>query len=112
MLLTNQDISQPSLCHPSLGSSMVRASHRRSEICGFDSCLGLRNIFWVCKSLSSQNGFPFPIMLQIFLVPYFSCIKFNSKIVSVISELNTSSCVRSSECINCSVCMWMHCVCV
>ena len=31
MSLTNQDISQPSLCHLSLGSSMVRASHRRSE---------------------------------------------------------------------------------
>ena len=34
-----------SLCHLSPGSSMVRASHRRSEGCGFDSRLGLRNIF-------------------------------------------------------------------
>ena len=42
-----------------------------------------------------------------FLVPYFSCIKFNSKIVSAITELNTSLCVRSSECINCSVRVWM-----
>ena len=33
--------------------SMIRASHRRSEGCGFDSRLGLRNIFWVCESLSS-----------------------------------------------------------
>ena len=55
--LTNQDISQPSLCHLSLGSSMVRASHRRSEGCGFDSRLGLRNIFWVCESLSGQKVF-------------------------------------------------------
>ena len=44
MSLTNQDISQPSLCHLSLGSSTVRASHRRSEGCGFDSRLGLRNM--------------------------------------------------------------------
>ena len=57
MSLTNQDISQPSLCHLSLGSSMVRASHRRSEGCGFDSRLGLRNIFWDCESLSSQKVF-------------------------------------------------------
>ena len=57
MSLTNQEISQPSLCHLSLGSLMVRASHRRSEGCGFDSRLGLRNIFWVCESLSSQNVF-------------------------------------------------------
>ena len=35
----------PSLCHLSPGISMVRASHRRSEGCGFDSHLGLRNIF-------------------------------------------------------------------
>ena len=49
---TNRCISWPSLCHlsPSLchlspGSSMVRASHQRSEGCGFDSRLGLRNIF-------------------------------------------------------------------
>ena len=35
----------PSLCHLSPGSSMVRASHRRSEGCGFASRLGLRNIF-------------------------------------------------------------------
>ena len=45
ILLTNQYISWPSLCHLSPGSSMVRASHRRSEGCGFDSRLGLRNIF-------------------------------------------------------------------
>ena len=57
MSLTNQDISQPSLCHLSLGSSMVRASHRRSEGCGFDSRLGLRNIFWVCESLCGQKRF-------------------------------------------------------
>ena len=57
MSFTNQDISQPSLCHLSLDSSMVRASHRRAEGCGFDSRLGLRNIFWVCESLSSQNVF-------------------------------------------------------
>ena len=31
--------------HLSLGSSMVRASHRSSERCRFDSCLGLRNHF-------------------------------------------------------------------
>ena len=43
--LTNRYISWPSLCHLSPGSSMVRASHRRSEGCGFDSRLGLRNIF-------------------------------------------------------------------
>ena len=29
--------------HLSLGSSMVRASYRSSEGCGFDPCLGLRN---------------------------------------------------------------------
>ena len=57
MSLTNQDISQSSLCHLNLGSSMVRASHRRSEGCGFDSRLGLRNIFWVCECLSSQKAF-------------------------------------------------------
>ena len=33
------------LCHLSPGSSMVRASHRGSKGCGFDSRLGLRNIF-------------------------------------------------------------------
>ena len=42
---TNWYTSWPSLCHLSPGSSMVRASHRRSEGCGFDSRLGLRNIF-------------------------------------------------------------------
>ena len=57
MSLTKQDISQPSLCHLSLGSSMVRASQRRSECCRFDSRLGHRNIFWVCESLSSQKVF-------------------------------------------------------
>ena len=31
--------------HLSLGSLMVRASHRSSEGCGFDPCLGLRNRF-------------------------------------------------------------------
>ena len=41
----------------SLGSSMVRVSHRKSEGCGFDSRLGLRNIFLVCESLSSQKVF-------------------------------------------------------
>ena len=64
MSLTNQDISQPSLCHLSLGSSMVRASHRRSEGCGFNSRLGLRNIFWVCESLSSQKVFLYMICLR------------------------------------------------
>ena len=59
MSLTNQDISQLSLCHLSLGSSMVRASHRRSEVCGFDSRLGLRNILWVDECLSSQKVFRF-----------------------------------------------------
>ena len=34
-----------SLCRPSPASPMVRAFHRRSESCGFDSSLGLRNIF-------------------------------------------------------------------
>ena len=55
------------------------------------------------------------IMLQTFLilnmyvlVPYFSCIKFNSKIVSAITELNTSLCVRSSEHINCSAHVWIR----
>ena len=49
----------------------------------------------------------FLILNMYFLVPYFSCIKFNSKIVSAITELNTSLCVRSSECINCSMHVWM-----
>ena len=31
--------------HLSLGSSMIRASHRSSEGCGFDARLGLRNHF-------------------------------------------------------------------
>ena len=31
--------------HLSLGTSMVRASHRSSEGCGFNPCLGLRNHF-------------------------------------------------------------------
>ena len=31
--------------HLSVGSSMVRASHRLSERCGFDRRLGLRNEF-------------------------------------------------------------------
>ena len=35
----------PSLCHLSPGSSIVRASHQRSECCGFDSRLVVRNIF-------------------------------------------------------------------
>ena len=39
--LTNRYISWHPLCHLSTGSSMVRASHRRSEGCGFDSRLGL-----------------------------------------------------------------------
>ena len=43
--LTNRYISCPSLCHLSPGSSMVRASHWRSDGCGFDPRLGLRNIF-------------------------------------------------------------------
>ena len=43
--LTNRCISWRSLCHLSPGSSMVRASHWTSEGCGFDSRLGLRNIF-------------------------------------------------------------------
>ena len=34
-----------SFIHLSLGSSIVRASHRSSEGCGFDSRLGLRNCF-------------------------------------------------------------------
>ena len=42
---TNQYTSQPSLGYLSPGSSMVRASHRRSKSSGFDSHLGLRNIF-------------------------------------------------------------------
>ena len=65
MSLTNRDISQLSLCHLSLGSSMVRASHWRSEGCGFDSRLGLRNIFWVCESLSSQKCFSSSISLAL-----------------------------------------------
>ena len=32
-------------CHLSLGNSMIRASHRSSEGCGFDPHLGLRNLF-------------------------------------------------------------------
>ena len=32
-------------CHQNPGSSMVRASHRRSEGCGFDPRLGFRDIF-------------------------------------------------------------------
>ena len=52
----------------------------------------------------------FLILNMYFLVPYFSCIKFNSKIVSAITELNTSFCVRSSERINCSVRVWMRAI--
>ena len=36
------NVSEPSIV---AGTSMVRASHQRSEGCGFDSRLGLRNIF-------------------------------------------------------------------
>ena len=50
----------------------------------------------------------FLILNMYFLVPYFSCIIFNSKIVSVMTELNTSLCVRCSEHINCSVRVWMR----
>ena len=39
---TQKNVSEP---QTGPGSSMVRASHRRSEGCGFDSRLGLRNIF-------------------------------------------------------------------
>ena len=45
----------------------------------------------------------FLVLNMYFLVPYFSCIKFNSKIVSAITEQNTSLCIQSSEHINCSV---------
>ena len=42
---TNQYLSnQYSLCYLSPNSSMVRVYHQRSESCGFDSRLGLRNV--------------------------------------------------------------------
>ena len=80
MSLTIQDILQPSLCHPSLGSSMVRASHQRSG-CRFDSCLGLRNIFWVCESLSIQ---------EVFLFIYISAEQIAHKIKFVSSDVERS----------------------
>ena len=39
------EISWTLACHLSLGSSIVRASHRSSEGCGFHPSLGLRNCF-------------------------------------------------------------------
>lgn len=50
----------------------------------------------------------FLILNMYFLVLYFNCIKFNSKIVSAITELNTTLCVRYSERINWSVRVWMR----
>ena len=37
----------------------IRILDQGSEGCGFDSRLELRNIFWVCESLSSQKVFLF-----------------------------------------------------
>ena len=67
--LTNRYISWPSLCHLSPGSSMVRASHRRSEGCGFDPRLGLRNIsLSLRQSLSSKWYYTFKCFLCVFFI--------------------------------------------
>ena len=48
-VISNETLWRPRTCtlahHLSLGSSMVRASYRSSEGCGFDPRLGLRNNF-------------------------------------------------------------------
>ena len=46
---------------------MVRASHRRSEGCGFDSRLGLRNIFLSLRlRLSIANSLPLCLYTKLF----------------------------------------------
>ena len=49
---------QPTFSHLSPNSSMVRASHRRSEGCGFESHLGTQKCFWVniARWTSSWNN--------------------------------------------------------
>ena len=69
---------------------MVRASHRRSEGCGFDSRVGLRNIFLSLRlSLSSKQ--------LTFNLP--SCKSFH--IYLLIRYTNISSCYISSALIAC-----------
>ena len=63
---TNRLTSWPSLCHLSPGSSMVRASHRRSEGCGFDPCLGLRNIQRILHGGAKIHIFYSRVMKTIF----------------------------------------------
>ena len=65
------------LCHLSPGSSMVRASHRRSKGCGFDSYLGLRNMFLSWRLSLSSKQFALYLMM-------FSC--FRTKALTILDS--------------------------
>ena len=55
-MVGNWNTNIPKIHHLSPGSSMVRASHRRSEGCGFDSRLGAQKHFsGFAISLSSKQ---------------------------------------------------------